>query len=102
MSNTSERLLAVIRLMRPQFLLAYIIIGLGGIIIGFSQDLELTSKSLSIIAFLPILIAASGVHYRDEASDWIKGYDKEFGGMGVIREGIFTPESGSNASGISC
>ncbi|MFX0210216.1 MAG: hypothetical protein ACFFDT_29820, partial [Candidatus Hodarchaeota archaeon] len=30
------------------------------------------------------------VHYRDEAGDWAAGYDIEYGGMGVIREGTLS------------
>ncbi len=85
-----KKIFGFIRLLRPQFLLAYLIVGIGGIAIGFTQDQKLTTNSFSILGFLPIILAAMGVHLRDEASDWVNGYDTEYGGMGVIREGLYS------------
>lgn len=90
MITKKQKLFGVIRLLRPQFLLAYLIVASGGIVVGFKQGFELTTESFAFYSYLPIIIAAMGVHLRDEAGDWISGYDREYGGMGVIREGIFS------------
>ncbi len=89
MATKKQQFLGVIRVVRPQFIVAYLIISFGGLAIGLAQEYEQTSGSLGLYAFIPIIIAAMGVHLRDEAGDWIAGYDKEHGGMGVIREGLF-------------
>jgi len=91
--SKQQKIIGVIRVLRPQFLVAYVIVGFGGMAIGIAQGHELTNESLGLYAFLPIIITAMGVHLRDEAGDWITGYDKEHGGMGVIREGLFTVET---------
>ena len=85
----NQKLFGLIRLARPQFLFAYLIVGLGGLVIGAQQGLEidLFVAAYSIIA---VLTSAIGVHYRDEAGDWAAGYDIEYGGMGVIREGTLS------------
>jgi 4-hydroxybenzoate polyprenyltransferase len=85
-----HQVLGAIRVLRPQFLVAYLIVGLGGLVVGIAQGYELTNKSLGFYAFLPIIISAMGVHLRDEAGDWLAGYDTAHGGMGVIRDGIFS------------
>ncbi|MFX1517974.1 MAG: hypothetical protein ACFFC6_16860 [Promethearchaeota archaeon] len=85
----NQKLFGLIRLARPQFLFAYLIVGLGGLAVGAQQGLEidLFVAAYSIIA---VLTSAIGVHYRDEAGDWAAGYDIEYGGMGVIREGTLS------------
>jgi len=88
-STKKHQLRGVIRVIRPQFIIAYVIVGMGGLAIGIGQGYELTTESLGLYALIPILIIAMGVHLRDEAADWAAGYDKEHGGMGVIREGLF-------------
>jgi len=91
--SKKQKTIGVIRVLRPQFLVAYVIVGFGGIIIGIVQGHELTNRTLGLDSFMPVLIAAMGVHLRDEAGDWIAGYDKEHGGMGVIRDGFFNVET---------
>ncbi|MFX1512550.1 MAG: hypothetical protein ACFFCQ_08185 [Promethearchaeota archaeon] len=88
--DSTKQIFGFIRLLRPQFLLAYLIVGIGGITIGLTQDQKLTTSSFGILGFLPVILAAIGVHLRDEASDWVNGYDTEFGGMGVIREDVYS------------
>lgn len=84
-----SKISGIVRLARPQFLAAYTIVGITGIVFGISRDREIMNAGSLFFGFLPILIAATGVHFRDEAGDWLAGYDKEHGGAGVIREGIF-------------
>lgn len=91
-----QRLLAVVRLIRPQFIIAYIIIGISALAFGLFQDYKLLSFGSAFFAFVPIILAAIGVHLRDEAGDWSAGYDLESGGMGVIREGIFAEQAVRN------
>ncbi|MHA2271836.1 MAG: UbiA family prenyltransferase [Candidatus Hodarchaeales archaeon] len=84
-----SKIVGIVRLARPQFLAAYTIVGITGIAFGVSRDREITDASTLLFGFLPILIAATSVHFRDEAGDWLASYDKEHGGAGVIREGLF-------------
>lgn len=88
-----SKISGLIRLARPQFLAAYTIVGITGIVFGISRDREVASASSLFFGFLPVLIAAISVHFRDEAGDWLAGYDKEHGGAGVIREGLFREKS---------
>jgi len=76
---------------RPHFILAYLIISLGAVVMGSAQDFGPIDGNLLILSLATIIIAAIGVHFRDEASDWDNGYDFETGGMGVIRVGILAP-----------
>jgi 1,4-dihydroxy-2-naphthoate octaprenyltransferase len=82
----SQKLIGLIRLTRPQFLIAYLIVGLGGIVLGIKQGF-VPDISIAIYSIITVLLSAVGVHYRDEAGDWSAGYDLESGGMGVIRDG---------------
>ncbi|MBN1786575.1 MAG: UbiA family prenyltransferase [Candidatus Methanofastidiosa archaeon] len=78
---------------RPQFLFAYLMLSLGGIVIGVSQGFGPVKVNALVMSMSTVIIAAIGIHYRDEASDWDKGYDREVGGMGVIRNGtLSSPE----------
>ncbi|MFX0084497.1 MAG: hypothetical protein ACFFAU_02385 [Candidatus Hodarchaeota archaeon] len=82
----NQKIFGLIRLTRPQFLIAYLIVGLGGIVLGINQGYS-ADVSISLYSIITVLLSAVGVHYRDEAGDWSAGYDVESGGMGVIREG---------------
>ena len=86
------KLIGLIKLARPQFLIAYLIIALGALAQGIRQDFAIDIFH-ALFGILLVLVSAIGVHYRDEAGDWASGYDLEIGGMGVIRDGIMTEES---------
>ena len=90
--SKKEKLVGLIKLARPQFLIAYFIVALGGLIMGLKEN-YLIDLPMAIFAIFTVLLSAIGVHFRDEAGDWASGYDKEIGGMGIIREGIFAEES---------
>jgi len=75
---------------RPQFIFAYFMISLGGLVIGRVQDMPHIGTGALALSLATVIVAAIGVHYRDEASDWDRGYDKVSGGMGVIRNGRLT------------
>ena len=83
----STTILGLVKLARPQFLIAYFIIALGGLVQGLAQEFTINPFH-AFLAIITTLVSAIGVHYRDEAGDWASGYDLEIGGMGVIREGI--------------
>jgi 1,4-dihydroxy-2-naphthoate octaprenyltransferase len=85
----NQKLIGLIKLARPQFLFAYLIVGVGGLVVGSQQGLEIDTY-VAIYSMLAVLTSAIGVHYRDEAGDWAAGYDIEYGGMGVIREGTLS------------
>jgi len=72
---------------RPQFIIAYLIISLGALVMGHAQGFDPIDTDLLLTSISTVIIAAIGIHYRDEASDWDNGYDIEIGGMGVIRNG---------------
>ncbi|MFX0064193.1 MAG: hypothetical protein ACFFC7_18630 [Candidatus Hermodarchaeota archaeon] len=93
MITINQKALGLIRAMRPQFLFAYTIFSIGGLAIGIGQQQTALGFEFAIFSILTVLIGAIGVHFRDEAADWISGYDKEYGGMGVIREGTFKPRT---------
>ena len=88
-----------IKLMRPQFLIAYLIIALGALAQGLVQDFTIDPFH-AVYAIFATLMSAVGVHYRDEAGDWASGYDTEIGGMGVIRDGILAENTVRNAGRI--
>jgi 1,4-dihydroxy-2-naphthoate octaprenyltransferase len=88
MVTRKEKNIAWLKATRPQFLFAYIVLGIGGIAIGKAQFKDLPSIEWLLYSFAVILLAAIGIHFRDEAADWISGFDKEHGGVGVIRDGI--------------
>ena len=71
--SLNQKIVGIIKLARPQFLIAYLIVGIGGIVVGlwhgFSMDII-----VAIYSFLTVLLSAVGVHYRDEAGDWAAGY----------------------------
>jgi 4-hydroxybenzoate polyprenyltransferase len=85
----NQKILALIRLARPQFLIAYLIVGAGALVIGEMKGLSINFP-MAIFSVVLALVSAIGVHYRDEAGDWSSGYDIESGGMGVIREGTLS------------
>ena len=85
-----------IKLTRPQFLIAYLIIALGALAQGLVQEFTIDAFH-ALFAIFATIISAIGVHYRDEAGDWASGYDKVIGGMGVIREGILEERTVRNA-----
>lgn len=87
--TTNQKLIGLVRLARPQFLFAYLIVGVGGLAVGAQQGFELDSF-VAVYSIIVVLTSAIGVHYRDEAGDWAAGYDIEYGGMGVIREGTLS------------
>ncbi len=87
--SNNQKLFGLIRLARPQFLIAYLIVGVGGLVVGARQGLDI-DLFVALYSIIVVLISAIGVHYRDEAGDWTTGYDIEYGGMGVIREGTLS------------
>jgi len=84
--SINQKIFGLIRLARPQFLIAYLIVGIGGLVVGVQQGFDI-DFFIALYSLIVVLISAIGVHYRDEAGDWAAGYDVEYGGMGVIREG---------------
>ncbi|MHA2224136.1 MAG: hypothetical protein ACXAC8_02955 [Candidatus Hodarchaeales archaeon] len=87
--SLNQKIIGIIKLARPQFLIAYLIVGTGGIIVGLWQGFSMDA-TMALYAFFAVILSAVGVHYRDEAGDWAAGYDQHgIGGMGIIREGIF-------------
>lgn len=87
--SINQKIFGLIRLARPQFLFAYLIVGVGGLVVGAQQGLDI-DIFVALYSVIVVLISAIGVHYRDEAGDWAAGYDIEYGGMGVIREGTLS------------
>ena len=83
-----KKIIGAIKATRPQFIIAYYIIGAGGLIIGLAQGFTLNIIS-AIYAYIAVGFAVAGINCRDEAYDWVAGYDIEYGGMGVIRDGTF-------------
>jgi 1,4-dihydroxy-2-naphthoate octaprenyltransferase len=81
------KILGLIKATRPQFLIAYLIISFGALTQGEVNNFTI-DPVIALFSIFLTLLSAIGVHYRDEASDWAAGYDKEIGGMGVIRDGI--------------
>ncbi|NHJ39917.1 hypothetical protein [Candidatus Hodarchaeum mangrovi] len=90
--SQKEKLVGLIKLARPQFLIAYFIVAIGGLTMGFKESYPI-DLSMAVFAIFNALLSAIGVHFRDEAGDWASGYDKEIGGMGIIRDRIFTEDS---------
>lgn len=90
--SLNQKIVGVIKLARPQFLIAYLIVGTGGIVVGLWQGYSMDTF-VAFYSILVILISAVGVHYRDEAGDWAAGYDIELGGMGIIRDGILSEQT---------
>jgi 1,4-dihydroxy-2-naphthoate octaprenyltransferase len=88
MVTKKQKAIGWIKALRPKFLISYILLGIGGIIIGIIQPGNEINITLLILSLITIILAGIGVHFRDEASDWLAGYDVESGGVGVIREGI--------------
>ncbi|MFX0207409.1 MAG: hypothetical protein ACFFDT_15580 [Candidatus Hodarchaeota archaeon] len=84
--SINQKIFGLLRLTRPQFLIAYLIVGVGGLVLGAKQGFNIDFH-MALYSIIVVLISAIGVHYRDEAGDWAAGYDIEYGGMGVIREG---------------
>ncbi|MFX0123384.1 MAG: hypothetical protein ACFFAE_07065 [Candidatus Hodarchaeota archaeon] len=84
--SINQKIFGLVRLARPQFLLAYLIVGIGGLVVGAQEGVGI-DLFVALYSIIVVLISAVGVHYRDEAGDWAAGYDIEYGGMGVIREG---------------
>jgi 1,4-dihydroxy-2-naphthoate octaprenyltransferase len=84
--SINQKIFGLFRLARPQFLIAYLIVGIGGLVVGAWQGLDI-DLFVAFYSIIVVLISAIGVHYRDEAGDWAAEYDVEHGGMGVIREG---------------
>jgi len=90
--SSNQKILGLIKLARPQFLIAYLIVGIGGIAFGAHQGWNV-DINVAIFTLVTVLLSAVGVHYRDEAGDWAAGYDVESGGMGVIREGTLSEDT---------
>ncbi|HME54573.1 MAG TPA: UbiA family prenyltransferase [Candidatus Lokiarchaeia archaeon] len=88
MNTKFLKIIGWVRATRPQFLVGYIGAGVIGLLIGFSQFKALPSIPFAVLDFVIVILSAIGVAFRDEAADWIAGYDLESGGVGVIREGI--------------
>jgi 1,4-dihydroxy-2-naphthoate octaprenyltransferase len=90
--SLDRKVFGLVRLARPQFLIAYLIVGTGGLVIGVRQGFNI-DPFIAIYSIIVVIISAIGVHYRDEAGDWAAGYDQEYGGMGVIREGTLSEDT---------
>jgi len=88
MATKKQQAIGWIKAIRPKFLVSYVVLGIGGIIIGINHPGNTIDIVLLILSFITIITAGIGVHYRDEAADWLAGYDLESGGVGVIRDGI--------------
>jgi 1,4-dihydroxy-2-naphthoate octaprenyltransferase len=88
MATKKQQAIGWIKAIRPKFLVSYVVLGCGGIVIGIIHPGNTININLLIFSFITIITAGIGVHYRDEASDWLAGYDLESGGVGVIRDGI--------------
>ncbi len=88
MTSRKQKTIGWIRAIRPQFLFAYVVLGLGGLFIGLALFRSLASILYAVLSFTTIILATIGINFRDEAADWLDGFDKEYGGAGVIREGI--------------
>jgi 1,4-dihydroxy-2-naphthoate octaprenyltransferase len=86
-TTITPKLLGFIKATRPQFLIAYLIVSFGALAQGVAKDYTI-DPLVAVFSIILTLVSAIGVHYRDEAGDWAAGYDKEIGGMGVIRDGI--------------
>ena len=86
-TTITPKLIGFIKATRPQFLIAYTIISFGALAQGIASNFTI-DPFVAIFSIILTLVSAIGVHYRDEAGDWAAGYDKEIGGMGVIRDGI--------------
>ncbi|HME54565.1 MAG TPA: UbiA family prenyltransferase [Candidatus Lokiarchaeia archaeon] len=93
MVTRKQKIIAWLKATRAQFLFAYFIISLGGIMVGFALYKFLPSFTIACLSFVTIIVAAIGINFRDEAADWITGYDAEHGGVGVIREGFLSAKS---------
>jgi 1,4-dihydroxy-2-naphthoate octaprenyltransferase len=83
-----KKIIGAIKVIRPHFIIAYFIVAYGGLIIGLAQGFSI-NISLAIFSYIGVGFAVVGINCRDEAFDWIAGYDVEYGGTGVIRDGIF-------------
>ncbi|MFW9997563.1 MAG: UbiA family prenyltransferase [Candidatus Odinarchaeota archaeon] len=83
------KITGLIKATRPQFLVAYLIYSIVTLSFGMFLSGSSIDGTIAILTILTVLVSATGVHYRDEAADWNNGYDKEYGGMGVVREGIY-------------
>ncbi len=92
MVSRKQKTIGWIRAIRPQFLIAYVVLGLGGLFIGLALFRTLPSVWYALLSFTTIILATIGINFRDEAADWLDGFDKEYGGAGVIREGILAAE----------
>jgi 1,4-dihydroxy-2-naphthoate octaprenyltransferase len=88
MVTKKQQAIGWIKAIRLKFLISYLVLGIGGVIIGINHSGNKIDILLLILSFITIITAGIGVHYRDEASDWLAGYDLESGGVGVIRDGI--------------
>jgi 1,4-dihydroxy-2-naphthoate octaprenyltransferase len=88
MTTKKQQIIGWIKAIRPKFLVSYVILGIGGLIIGINNSENKIDILSLTFSFITIITAGIGVHFRDEASDWLAGYDKESGGVGVIREGL--------------
>lgn len=88
MATKKQQVIGWIKAIRPKFLISYVVLGIGGLILGITQSGNQINIPLLSLSFFTIILGGVGVHYRDEASDWLAGYDIESGGVGVIREGI--------------
>jgi len=88
MVTKKQQAIGWIKAIRLKFLISYLVLGIGGVIIGINHSGNKIDILLLILSFITIIAAGIGVHYRDEASDWLAGYDLESGGVGVIRDGI--------------
>ena len=88
MATKKQQAIGWIKAIRPKFLVSYVVLGIGGIMIGINHSGNKIDIFYLILSFITIITAGIGVHYRDEAADWLAGYDLESGGVGVIREGI--------------
>ncbi|MHA2296984.1 MAG: UbiA family prenyltransferase [Candidatus Hodarchaeales archaeon] len=90
--TTKLKFIGLIKVTRPQFLFAYLVYSVVTLSFGAYLNKSPINGSLALLSISVVLVSASGVHFRDEAADWNNGFDKDHGGMGVVRDGIYRPE----------
>jgi 4-hydroxybenzoate polyprenyltransferase len=77
---------AYLRAARPHFIVAYLVFFAGGLVLGRVEG-QAVSTGYAVTSAAILVVAAVAVHFRDEAYDWVHGYDREHGGAGVVRDG---------------
>ena len=87
---------AYARAARPHFIVAYLVFYAGGLVLGRVEG-ETISAGYAATSAAILVVAGVAVHFRDEAYDWVHGYDREHGGAGVVRDGTLGHKTLSRA-----